>query len=139
MSSLAVSRHAYNEEVLRTHDATFAQLLFVSSVCDVYKFAVDADAWVQKNVKGTLFLYATQNPRQPFTVLVLNRLAPQDFAVDLVPAALALAEGVEPTVADMQDNTIMIQTPGAVYGLWLFEEADRAPLLALARQCLGQR
>lgn len=135
MSSFDQGRKCFNEIVLKEQDPSFKDLVFQSSVCDVYEFDVNVDSWVQKNVKGPLFLYSTHGGKSPYTVRVLNRMAPSDFVLDIVPTAYSLHHNTEPLVVEMQDATIMVQTSDAVVGLWLFEESDRAVLFNKLKQC----
>ena len=136
MSLLEEVRKEYNYSVLKKHDPQLDELIFTSSICDVYEFDSSVDSWVQKHEKGTLFFYSTKGIT-PFSILVLNRLGPTDFKLGITPALQSAYNREIAMAAEMQDSTIMVQKANDVYGLWLFEESDRAKLLQLIKMCIA--
>lgn len=132
------ARKTSNYSVLKKHDPCLDKVIFSSSICDVYEFDIALEQWVPIHQKGTVFLYSRiSDDSQPYAILVMNRLKPTDFKINIVPRMRSVQIGEKPTEAQIQDSTIMIQQGGdKVFGLWLFEESDRQHFLDLINWCL---
>lgn len=130
------TRDAINHAVLKKHDPALSQIIFTSSICDVYKF--DSDGWRQMNVKGTLFLYArVSTDGFPYALLVLNRNNNADFYLGIQPRQMSLKYGRPVVETALEDSVVMIQPdPNNVYGLWLFDSSDRQTVLSLIQWCI---
>lgn len=131
------SKEQYNHAVIARHDPALSQLIFTSSVCDVFIWDDSINDWRGTETKGTLFLYSRiAADEYPYTLLVLNRQNIQDWSLGITPAVMALRKGETPIGVKLQENFLMLQAENRVYGLWLYESADRQVALQLIDWCI---
>jgi hypothetical protein len=137
----------YNYAVLQRHDKHLAQLFFTSSICNVYKFNLEDAEWDKLDCQGTLFIYsrATRDgdigntESFPYGLVVLNRHNSEDFSLGVMPLSVASRKGTPEMEIKWEEPFIMVQSAdGAMYGLWIFNEADRPAVQKTLQWCLDQ-
>jgi hypothetical protein len=145
----AATKQAYNYAVISRHDTKLAQVFFTSAICNVYKFDIEAGEWDKLNCQGTLFIYSRvaressdvgDAKRFPYGLMVLNRLSLDNFILGLTPVSISAKTDEPEMEVELEDPFIMIQAAdGAMYGLWLFHEADRSVAETTIAWCLNQQ
>ena len=78
MKKEAALRNSLNHTVLKLHDEQIYQILYTSSICNVYKFDLQDQQWNKVECQGTLFFYKRQDSK--FGLMVLNRLNLENLA-----------------------------------------------------------
>jgi mRNA-decapping enzyme subunit 1 len=139
---------SYNYAVLLKHDPYLAQIICSSTICNVYKFNLELAEWEKLNCLGTLFVYSRvaktvdaigDSKKYPYGLIVLNRLNLENFSLGISPVSRSRAASDPEMEVKLEDPFIMVQAcDGAMYGLWLFNEADREPVLSTMQWCLSQ-
>lgn len=131
------TKEQYNHAAIARHDPALSQLIFTSSICDVFVWDDSINDWRGTETKGTLFLYSRIAADEfPYTLLVLNRQNIQDWWLGITPAAMCLQRGKAPMVVQLQENFLMLQVDNHVYGLWLYESTDRQVAMQLINWCI---
>jgi mRNA-decapping enzyme subunit 1 len=154
-------RSALNFNVISRYDPAIKQLLCHTSHCVIYKFE-ESEEWVKSDYQGTLALYLRdyQVPNQSsqqasledlqnlfcYGLILLNRNNPKCFSVGLLPNKITKHifpkgvdnSGVLEMDVELNDNLIIVKTLlGEIYGLWVFNEADRLKLFKSIEYCLN--
>lgn len=142
------SKQAYNYAVLSRHDPKVAQIFFSSAICNAYKFNIEEGEWDKLDCQGTLFIYSRvardandvgDAYKFPYGLTILNRLSLENFTLGISPLCIAQVSGEPEMAVSMEDPFIMVQSAdGGMYGLWLFHERDREPVLQTIQWCLDQ-
>ncbi|KAJ1555341.1 mRNA-decapping enzyme 1B [Cladochytrium tenue] len=78
-------RRQANLSVLRRHDAAVSEIVDLATYVVVYNFDPERQAWARRGVEGTLFV--VRRAVAPwYSLVVLNRLALENFTVGLSPS-----------------------------------------------------
>lgn len=158
--ALELYRSTLNFNVISRYDPGIKQLLCTTSHCVIYKFNDESQEWVKSEYQGTLALYlrdfqipqttsATYEDLQKlfcYGLILLNRTNPQCFSLGLLPNKVTRHffphglnnNGISSMDVELNDNLIILKNIlGEIYGLWVFNEDDRAKLFKLFQFCLN--
>ncbi|KAI3406424.2 DCP1 [Candida oxycetoniae] len=158
--ALKLYTNALNSNVISRYDPAFKQLLCYTSHCVIYKFNDESDEWVKTDFQGALALYARDQLSKSslqrieslqdlqtilcFGLILLNRNNPDCFSLGLVPNEISRLCSYSDDFAvhemdvELNDNLIIVRNLlGDIYGLWVFNEADRLVLLETIKLCLN--
>lgn len=160
--ALRLYKNTLNFNVVARYDPAVKQLLYTTSHCVVYKFDDQTQEWLKKDFQGAMMLYLREFSSPPnnrplgeqdlqslfcYGLILLNRASPENFSAGLVPNAVTrqyfpngvLNNGIKQMDVEMNDNLIIIRNLlGDIYGLWVFDEEDRAKLFKLVSFCLNK-
>jgi len=136
-----------NLRVLSRHNRYITSLIDKSSYCVIYTFSTASGSWTKAGYEGTLFIY-TQQPHLIQTedgeeeggehgFCVLNRLNLENFWGEINGGDIVLEDqfiitrsltgGITPPLGS---GSVDLE----VFGLWLFEESDRARIYNILDQ-----
>ncbi|CAN3357608.1 mRNA-decapping enzyme subunit 1 [Diutina catenulata] len=155
--ALKLYRNTLNFNVISRYDPAIKQLVYFTSHCVIYKF--EDETWVKTDFQGTLAFYLRdfQLPQGPchsyqdlqrlfcYGLILLNRSNPECFSIGLVPNKITKTafphgvnnNGITEMDVELNDNLIIVKNLlGEIYGLWVFNEEDRAKLFKLLDYCL---
>ncbi|RLV86823.1 mRNA-decapping enzyme subunit 1 [Meyerozyma sp. JA9] len=159
-NALDLYRNALNFNVISRYDNKIKQLLYHTSHCVIYKYDATTEEWEKTDFSGTLALYlrdfATPHRGAPPTVdtlrslfcyglILMNRNNPECFSLGLVPNKITqhiFPQGVNnmgilSMDVELNGNLIIVKNLlGEIYGLWVFNEAEREKLYKLLEFCL---
>ncbi|KAK6198770.1 uncharacterized protein RJT21DRAFT_122400 [Scheffersomyces amazonensis] len=159
--ALNLFKNTLNFNVISRYDPAIKQLLWTTSHCVVYNFNDESQDWVKSDYQGTLALYLRdyklptkdhipdyQDLQNLFCygLILLNRNNPECFSLGLVPNKVSQHfypnglnnSQVKEMAIELNDNLIIIKNLlDEIYGLWVYNEEDRAKLYKLLEYSLN--
>ncbi|KAK6463337.1 hypothetical protein DFJ63DRAFT_114941 [Scheffersomyces coipomensis] len=159
--ALKLYKNTLNFNVISRYDPSIKQLLCSTSYCVIYNFNDESQDWVKSEYQGTLALYLRDftipSPDHApqytdlqnlfcYGIILLNRTNPDCFSLGLLPNKVTehyFPNGlnnsdIKEMAVELNDNLIIIRNLlGEIYGLWVFNEEDRAKLFKLLEFCLN--
>lgn len=160
-SGLELYRNALNFNVISRYDNKIKQLLYHTSHCVIYKFDAASEEWEKTDFLGTLALYLREFVTPPrgapptfeilqqlfcYGLILMNRNNPQCFSLGLVPNKITQHYfphgvnnmGILGMDVELNGNLIIVKNLlGEIWGLWVFNEAEREKLYKLLAFCLN--
>ncbi|CAH2350164.1 mRNA-decapping enzyme subunit 1 [[Candida] railenensis] len=160
--ALELYRNALNFNVINRYDPSIKQLLYHTSHCVIYKFEDETEEWIKSDYQGSLALYLRdfKLPQQNnqtqisfqdlqslfcYGLMLFNRNKPECFSLGFLPNNITKhflpqglgGNGIDEMNVELNDNLIIVKNLlGEIYGLWVFNEADRMKLFKLLEFCL---
>lgn len=159
--ALELYRNTLNFNVISRYDPAIKQVICHTSHCVIYKFNNESQEWIKSDYQGTLAIYLRDfhvpNGESPVTyqdlqnlfcygLILLNRNNPKCFSIGLLPKKVVnhfFPSGIngKPVFemdVELNDNLIIVKNLfGEIYGLWVFNEADRIKLFKILSSCLS--
>lgn len=154
------AKYYLNSHVLRLHDKQLGNILYTTTVCNIYVFDVETEGWNKSYCQGPLFLYSritqikdAENNNElfyknedgtinygafaPYSLMALNRLSLDNFSLAVTPKSIANRLGVETIEIYRDGDFLIVKSPdGIMYGIYLFKEEERKMLLEGIQWCL---